>query len=170
MAENSSLRTRITSFAAQTVPASGTERSIDGRCGHSRTWARRESSHQAPDHRRQLPPTYDRSQAPKTRSDLDDRARRHPEPEQNGQHSQAHHQPEHCYRREDPGRPGAGGILSAPKSSPAPKLGSAGIAVPPLSRAAHPRGCATSNWPAMLNENPHDLTSCTEFPKRGISI
>jgi len=111
MAANSRLRTRITSSAAQTVPALGTERSIDGRCGHSGAWTRRGSSHQAPDHRRQLHPTYDRNQAPKTPSDLDDRAGRQPEPDQNGQHSQAHHQPEHCYRRQHPGRLGARDIL-----------------------------------------------------------
>ncbi len=110
MAANSSLRTRITSFAAQTVPAPGTERSIDGRCGRSRAWTRRESSHEAPDHRRQLHPTYHRNQAPKTRGDLDDRAGRQPEPDQHWQQSQAHDQREHRDRGQHPDRLGAGGI------------------------------------------------------------
>jgi len=111
MAANSSLRTRITSFAAQTVPAPGTERSIDGRCGFSRAWTRRESSHEAPDHRRQLHPTYDRNQAPKTRSEPDDRAGRQPEPDERGEQSQAQNQREQCDHCQHPGRPGAGGIV-----------------------------------------------------------
>src|SRR6266566_4521417 len=41
---------------------------------------------------------------------------------------------------------------------------------PPLSRAPHPRGCATSNCPAMLNETSRHLTEAGKLSLRRLDL
>ena len=165
MAANSNLRIDITSFPAQTVRAPlTTARSIDGGCGRPTGRTRLDASRDAPVRRRQLHPTYDRNQAAETCSDLPDGPGSNPNPDQRRQHSQCHGQSQDhdrggrstCRSRCD--------VLSHVSVRARAKTPLRRNRSPPFfSRAPHPRGCATSNCPAMLNEKSIDLTGPGEF-------
>lgn len=165
MAANSSLRTKITSFAAQTVRALWeTERLIEGRCDDVRTWTRRKPSHQTPDHRRNFTPRKTATKLPRPAATRTTGLGAIPNPTRAGSTAKPTTKPRTTINAGVvAGRAGAPSS-SAPESSPAPKLNCAGIELPPFSRTPHPHGCATSSCPAMLNENRRDLTGRPDFP------
>jgi hypothetical protein len=163
MAANSSLRIKY-HLLCRTDRAGpvGKLRSIAGGRRDPRAWARRESSCQTPGHRRQLHPTNDRNQAPETYRDLPDRTRRATESNHSGQHSQRHGQAHDQDRGGGLAWPSGCDVLHVSvrgQTEPCLRLNHS----PPLSRAPHPRGCATSNCLAMLNEKRIDLTGVGEF-------
>ena len=162
MAASSNLRIQLTSFAAQTVPAPGltTDQSMEASETHSR--GRRTNPAAPRITAAALTPPPNRRQARETHAST-------------------------CGSHPVPGR----NATSAGSTAPRPTLDSdrgydlavsSGRLVdrdvsladharrkfrrdrsPPLSRAPLPLGCATSNCPAMLNENRLDLTTAHEF-------
>jgi hypothetical protein len=98
MAASSNLRTQITSFAAQTVPAPFDARSVAGGCEDPFPRAAH-VPRRAQDRRRRPNPAPDRCQAPVTNGSTCDRAGGNPERDQRRQHSQGHGQPHDSDRR-----------------------------------------------------------------------
>jgi hypothetical protein len=92
MAASSNLRTQITSFAAQTVPAPFDARSVakDSEDPFPRA---PHVPRRAQDHRRRLNRTPDRRQATETNSSTCDRAGGNPDRDQHRQHSHRNGQP-----------------------------------------------------------------------------
>jgi len=161
MAANSNLRIKYHLLSrTDRVGSRWKLRSIAGSGGEPTAWTRHESSHQTPRHRHQLHPAHDRNQGRETYSDL---IRHQPEPDQRGQHSQPHGHPQDSDRGCGVPWPSGCDVLHhvSIRVQAEPKLRR--NRSPPLSRAPHARGCATSNCLAMLNEKSIDLTGRSEF-------
>lgn len=162
MAASSNLRTQITSFAAQTVPAPfDADQPMEA--AETRSRGRRTNPAAPRITAAALTPPQIAAKLPRPTGSPIDRAGGNPERDQHRQHSQTHGQPHDSDRGYDPAWSNDRRVVRDVSLADRATREFRRDRSPPLSRAPLPRGCATSNCPAMLNQIGLDLTPAQEF-------